>query len=103
MSKKFIHLTSGWIPVSMLCLLAIALVTGQARANLDAGDAAAPFTSSGIPSIQAPPEDIETLRLWVEAYLDVPDRIQLTIDATLQSPASSRRWGLLRGQGADHE
>ena len=87
----------------MLCLLAIALVTGQARANLDTGDAAEPFTSTGIPSEQVPPEDIETLRLWVEAYLDVPERIELTIDATLQSPSSFHRWRLLRGEGADHE
>lgn len=34
MSKKFIRVTSGWIPVSMLILFAIALAAGQARARL---------------------------------------------------------------------
>lgn len=36
MKKQFIQFTSGWIPVSVLLLLAVALVAGQARANLPA-------------------------------------------------------------------
>ena len=34
MRKKFIQLTSGWIPVSVLLLFAVALVTAQARGDL---------------------------------------------------------------------
>jgi len=34
MKNQFIRKTSGWIPVSVLVLFAIALVAGQARANL---------------------------------------------------------------------
>jgi len=34
MHKQFIRMTSGWIPVSVMALLAVALIAGQARANL---------------------------------------------------------------------
>ena len=36
MSKQFIQLTSGWIPVVVMALLAIALVGGQANADVEA-------------------------------------------------------------------
>ena len=34
MRKRFIQLTSGWIPVSVLLLFAFALVTAQARGDI---------------------------------------------------------------------
>ncbi len=34
MHKKFIRMTSGWIPVSVMALLTVALIAGHARANL---------------------------------------------------------------------
>lgn len=34
MKRQFVRLTSGWIPVSVLLLLIVALVVGQAEANL---------------------------------------------------------------------
>jgi hypothetical protein len=46
MREKFIQMTSGWIPVSVMCLLAIALMTGQANANLPVADTTVPTASA---------------------------------------------------------
>jgi hypothetical protein len=90
MSNKFIRLTSGWIPVSVLLLCAAALIAGQARANLPAEHRAA--------GLQAEPQDqafvletrlrdeIHSLRLFVATFLDLHDEIEVTIDATIRLP-----------------
>jgi hypothetical protein len=100
MSKRFIHLTSGWIPVSMLCLLAVALVEGQARANLPATVIAPAQVADATDRSPAEPD---LLRLWVDTHLSVPKEIRVTIDAALSAPA--RTWSLKtnRDKGVNHE
>ena len=98
MREKFIQMTSGWIPVSVMCLLAIALVTGQASANLAAADPAVPPVS-----VTAQPDKVDQMRLWVDAYLDLHDHVEITFDAAFHAPAKSWRWQPERAEGIDHE
>ena len=98
MREKFIQMTSGWIPVSVMCLLGVALVMGQASATLPASDTAVPAVS-----VADQPGKADQLGLWVNAYLDLHDHVEITIDAALHAPARTWRWRPERSEGADHE
>ena len=66
MRERIIKLTSGWIPVSMLCLFAVVVANGD--------------------------EDVETtprldrLSLNVQQVLAVPDQVERVIDGGLHAP-----------------
>jgi hypothetical protein len=89
MSKKFIQLTSGWIPVSVLLLLAAALVTGQAQANLpvEAKAVPAPVSSASVSIIVTGKifERIDALPIDLHSVWKLPAEIQLRIDAGIWS------------------
>jgi len=89
MSKKFIQLTSGWIPVSVLLMFVVALVTGQARANLPSEIKATPApmvtTSINVVLHSQMFEKLETLPLVIDTLLALPAEIELSIDATIRS------------------
>jgi hypothetical protein len=90
MKKQFIQLTSGWIPVSVLLLFTVALVAGQARANLPNEIKAAPMpvvtTSINIVLSSGVSKKLEALPLVVDTLLALPSDIELGIDARIVSP-----------------
>lgn len=95
MRKRFIQLTSGWIPVSVLFLFTIALVEGQARANLPNEIKAAPVpvvtTSINVVLPKDMLRKIEALPLAVDTLLAPPSDLELSIDARTISP--NERYG----------
>ncbi len=84
MRKRFIELTSGWIPVSVLLLFAVVLVAGQASANLPTDIRA--VAPTGIASPADPVLHGELVlkleRAWLLAdkVLLLPEGIGLVID-----------------------
>lgn len=93
MRKQFIQLTSGWIPVSVLLLFTIALVAGQARANLPNEIKAAPVpaatTSINVVLSSDMLKKLEALPLVVDTLLTLPSGIELRIDGRINSPHDS--------------
>ena len=89
MSKKFIQMTSGWIPVSVLLLFAAALVTGQARANLPAEIKSAPahFATISIEHVVNSKliDRLEVLPGTLESDITLPSEIELIIDTKIFS------------------
>jgi len=89
MKKQFIQLTSGWIPVSVLILFTIALVAGQARANLPNEIKAAPIpvvtTSVSVILNVDMLRKLEALPQVVDTLLALPSDLELTIDAGIIS------------------
>jgi hypothetical protein len=87
MKNQFIQLTSGWIPVSVLVLLAIALITGQARANLPNELIAAPVlvTSPTITVVLTASmlKKLETLPVMVDTLVALPGNLEVHIDARI--------------------
>jgi hypothetical protein len=90
MKKQFIQLTTGWIPVSVLGMLMVALVAGQARANLSAELKAvptAPITASVNVVLHADVvKKLEALPLVVDALLALPSDLDVNIDTRIISP-----------------
>ena len=93
MKKQFIQLTSGWIPVSVLLLFTIALVAGQARANLPNEIKAAPIpavtTSINIVLSSDVLKKLEALPIVVDTLLALPSDFELGIEARITSPHGS--------------
>jgi hypothetical protein len=93
MKQQFIQLTSGWIPVSMLALFAIALIAGQARANLPNEIKAAPVpattTSVSIVLNVDVLRKLEALPLVVDTLLALPSDLEGTLNTGLTSPFDS--------------
>ena len=89
MSNKFIQMTSGWIPVSVLLLFAAALVTGQARANLPAEIKSTPahFATISIEHVVNSKliDRLEVLPGALESVITLPSEIELTIDTKIFS------------------
>lgn len=90
MKKRFTQLTSGWIPISVLLLFTIALVAGQARANLPNEIKAAPvpaaMTSINVVLNSDMLKKLEALPLVVDTLLALPSDVELSIDARIISP-----------------
>ncbi len=89
MRKRFIELTSGWIPTSVLLLFAVVLVAGQASANLPAeARAVAParITSPVDPALHGELVlKLELARLLTEKVILLPEGVELVIDMALFS------------------
>lgn len=87
MSKKFIQLTSGWIPVSVLLLFAAALVMGQDRSGLpqESLPLAAPTVAVAEPGLLDHNDHVrlEAVRLFVDSALPMPETIKISIGATI--------------------
>ena len=83
MNKHFIQVTNGLVPVAVLLLLVVALVAGQARANLPHHVTAVP-TLSAQTSVILNAEmlrKIESLPQIVDTLLALPADIELTISS----------------------
>lgn len=80
MSKRFIQLTSGWIPVTLTFLLATVLIAGQPGA-------AEPPQSRVQPTVSIPDENdhVHLASIWhfVDTGLSMPERVQVTIDVSI--------------------
>ena len=77
MSNRFITLTSGWIPVFFLLMLAVALATGQARDDGTTGNY--PVPPAAVEILITLPEDVETSLEAVRQIIDArPGRHEAT-------------------------
>ena len=83
-SKRFIQLTSGWIPVSVLLLFAAALVSGQDRAEPPAPHSV-PSISIDTPGLLDVDDRmrIESIRLFVDAILPMPETVEISISPAI--------------------
>ena len=68
MSKRFIALTSGWIPVFVLLMLTVALAAGQARDDRATGTH--PATPSAVEVLITLPGDVESTLDAVRLIID---------------------------------
>jgi branched-subunit amino acid transport protein AzlD len=89
MKKQFIKATSGWIPVSLLVMLTIALIAGQARANLPNEVRAVPAPVA-VTLVNAVPsadmlKKLALLSFVVDTMLALPSDFELTIDEKILS------------------
>ncbi len=91
MNKHFIQVTNGLVPIVVLLLLVVALVAGQARANLPGH-----VTAAALPSLSARASiilntemlrNIESLPPILDTILALPANIEITIN-TLTLPAT---------------
>lgn len=92
MNKHFIQVTNGLVPVVVLLLFVVALVAGQARANLPHQ-----VTAAAVPTLSADTKvilnaqmlkTIESLPQIVDSLLTLPADIQVAI-GTLALPAKN--------------
>ena len=74
MSKRFIQLTSGWIPVAVLLLLAAALVSGEPRTDMTQAVTAAPT---------APAADSEAVTSMLRSIVEMQSEVAGNLDAIL--------------------
>ena len=83
MNKHFIQVTNGLVPVVVLLLLVVALVAGQARANLPHQ-----VTAAAVPTLSADAKvilnaqmlkKIESLPQIVDSLLTLPADIEVAI------------------------
>jgi hypothetical protein len=90
MKQQFIQLTSGWIPVSVLVLFTVALVAGQARANLPNEIKAAPVpaitTSVNIVLHADVLGKLEAFPVVVDTLLSLSSDLEVSVDAGIISP-----------------
>jgi len=93
MNKHFIQVTNGLVPIVVLLLLVVALVAGQARANLPGQATAAAMPTLSAHSTIIPDAEtrrnVESLAQIVESILALPADIEITINA-LTLPANNR-------------
>ncbi|MGI9202814.1 MAG: hypothetical protein ACR2Q3_02320 [Woeseiaceae bacterium] len=86
MSKQFIQMTSGWIPIAVMVLLAAALIAGQARANLPYEHRSAPVPAAVPVKIVLNTEmlkRLDALPAVVDSLLAMPINIELRIDTRI--------------------
>jgi len=87
MQRQFIQKTSGWIPVAVMALLAIALIAGQARANLTKevakGQIPLATTSLGAALNAELLRRLESLPTSVNSILDVPESVSRRLDTRI--------------------
>jgi len=91
MDKRFIQLTSGWIPVFVLLLLAAALAMGQGSSDApgERVHLATPATSNEAPGLLDANDraKLESIRIFVDSFLPMPESIQITVDTTIDTGA----------------
>lgn len=84
MSKQFIRITSGWIPVSVLLLCTVALVAGQADANLPNAVKATPQPAPGVAIdivlSRHMQEKLDSLAVVVDTLVSLPDELEISSD-----------------------
>ena len=106
MSKRFIELTTGWIPIAVLMLFAAALVTEQAGASLPSGlltvpAPAAPETPHS--KFEGPHgREVEDIAIILKSIFELPSDVRLILDATILVPdtgAGAPANGALEGEG----
>jgi len=89
MSKRFIEITSGWIPVSVLLLFTAALVTGQAQANLpdEAKSSSMPAAAASFNFVlnKDTLRNVEAVPLVIDSILALPSEFELSIEARILS------------------
>ena len=103
MSRKFIKVTSGWIPVSVLLLCTVALVTGGQGADVQAEAAVLETPSVDLHTrIQSTLKDMESVRQLAGPLGHLPYRVELIIDASISS-AQKAPGGSKLLQGFEHE
>jgi len=88
MSKRFIQLTSGWIPVAVLLLLAAALVSGasgEERVGAAPPEPAAPDVPFSLLDA-ATGEHAETVTLVLRSLVEMPSEVSLNLDAKILLP-----------------
>ena len=87
MSKRFIEITSGWIPVSVLLLCAAALIAEQARANLPNETKAAPVpaasTSVSFILTRDALRQFESVPPIVDTILALPAEIEFSVQTKM--------------------
>ena len=92
MNKHFIQVTNGLVPIVVLLLFVVALVAGQARANLPGQVTAAAIPALSAHSViiidAATQRKIESLPQIVDTILALPADIEITINA-LTLPANN--------------
>jgi hypothetical protein len=97
MRNQFIQLTSGWIPLSVLLLFAIALITGQARGNVPTEIQATPVPPVVTTSIDVVPDSdmlkkLETLPSVADKIMALPFDLEISIEAgVFDTPASDNQ------------
>ena len=74
MSKRFIQLTSGWIPVAVLLLLAAALVSGEPRTDLAQPVTAAPKVSAA---------DVQAVTSMLRSIVEMQSEVAGNLEAIL--------------------
>lgn len=104
MSKRFIELTTGWIPIAVMMLFAAALVTEQGSANFPGGLAALPATPETPHSRFEGPHgrDVDEIAVMLESIVELPSDLRLILDATilvLDAGAGAPANGALEGEG----
>jgi len=90
MKKQHTKASTGWIPVSLLIMFTIALIVGQARANLPNEVKAAPMpvatTSINIILSADTLQKLQSLSLLTDTLLALPFDLELTINGESLSP-----------------
>ncbi|GJL96043.1 MAG: hypothetical protein DHS20C05_24480 [Hyphococcus sp.] len=81
MNKQFIQVTNGLLPVTVLALLVIAFVAGQARANIPGkATAAASFATNGNLTLSSDMlRKAESLPQVLETLMSLPTEFELNI------------------------
>lgn len=103
MSSKFIRITSGWIPVSVLLLFAAALVTGGPQTGLPGEPAGIDAPAAELhEQIRSTLRDVDSVRILVDSVGQLPDRVELIIDAGIASGGKAPGAPKLL-KGFDHE
>jgi hypothetical protein len=88
MSKRFIQLTSGWIPVAVMLLLAAALVSGAPREDRVDGTPAVPATPELPINLldSATGAHAENVTLVLRSFVEMPSEVSLNRDAKILPP-----------------
>jgi len=94
MSKKFIQMTSGWIPVSILVLFAIAFVAGQARARqqIELGASAVPGVEILNASETQRRPDHASGRMVIERMLRASAKFRFSVEPQKFGSGSGDPW-----------
>lgn len=81
MNKQFIQVTNGLLPVTVLALLVVAFIAGQARANIPGkATAAASFATNGGVTLSSDMlQNAESLPQVLETIMTLPTEFELNI------------------------